>query len=335
MISLQLLDAVSTLAAALVSHPEYEEELRERWRFGEQVATELPAHVLDAADRLTTDLPAVTQLDELDTALEALYAQGGSDVLLAWCASSAWRRDVRMAALLKQAANQAEFRQWVAGVASARVLEGPLHDALACAPLVGDGADFEIDDNAEARARMEILIWEAGASALEVPDLGRWIWDSAATFKALIERPSKGALRGRVLAARCLEVSVGGMPPTTDQELVGWTLEVLQPLLLHPEPAVWVHAARALGRLTGNLEQLEGMLLDWVLGSSTVLRQRAITAFASLPAARFGFLASQLVQIVDDPGEDPWVLAAVAAATPYLFFERRDIWDKLAARVLA
>src|SRR5690606_29106925 len=117
-------------------------------------------------------------------------------------------------------------------------------------------------------------------------------------------------------------------------ELVKRTLEVLQPLLLHPEPLVWIHAARALGRLTGSVEQLQGMLLDWVMGDSPVLRQRAITAFASLPAERLGFLASQLVQIVRSPDEDAWGLAAVAAATPYLYFERRDIWDRLAERVL-
>jgi hypothetical protein len=40
--------------------------------------------------------------------------------------------------------------------------------------------------NAEARARLEILIWEAGASALELPALGAWVWGSPATFEALI-----------------------------------------------------------------------------------------------------------------------------------------------------
>ena len=43
-----------------------------------------------------------------------------------------------------------------------------------------------------------------------------------------------GALRGRVVAARCLEISVGGITPLTDRSLVGRTLQVLQPLLLHP-----------------------------------------------------------------------------------------------------
>src|SRR5690606_956703 len=122
-------------------------------------------------------------------------------------------------------------------------------------------------------------------------------------FEALIGGPAHGALRGRVLAARCLESTVCAITPMTDQALVGRTLSVLQPLLLHPEPLVWVHAARALGRLTGSMEQLQGMLLDWVMGESPVLRQRAITAFASLPADRLGFLASQLVAIVRSPDE--------------------------------
>src|SRR5262245_34299308 len=173
---------------------------------------------------------------------------------------------------------------------------------------------------------MEILIWEAGASALELPALGRWLFGSNATFDELIHKPGHGALRGRVLAARCLEISARGMTPHTSQEIIGRTLQALQPLLLHPEPLVWIHAARALGRLTGPLEQLEGMLLDWVHGDSApVLRQRAITAFASLPAERLRFLASQLVTIISSRDEDAWVLAAVAAATPYLYFERRDL----------
>jgi hypothetical protein len=125
------------------------------------------------------------------------------------------------------------------------------------------------------------------------------------------------------------------MPPGTDEALIGDTLKVLQPLLLHPEPLVWIHAARALGRLTGPLDRLEGMLLDWVHGDRPILRQRAITAFASLPAERLRFLAGQLAAIIAAPDADAWVLAAVAAATPYLHHERPDLWKKLATRVLA
>src|SRR6202021_3806820 len=99
------------------------------------------------------------------------------------------------------------------------------------------------------------------------------------------------------------------MSPAADPALVGLPLQALQPLLLHPEPLVWVHAARALGRLTGPLEQLEGSLLDWVLGESRVLRQRAMTAVASVPAERMKILAGQLAAIIDT-SEEPWVLAA-------------------------
>ena len=98
-----------------------------------------------------------------------------------------------------------------------------------------------------------------------------------------------------------------------DPELVGRTLQVLQPLLLHPEPLVWIHAARALGRLTGKLEQMEGTLLDWVLGDSAVLRQRAMTALASLPEERLKFLGGQLIALLDSPTEAVWALGAAAA----------------------
>jgi eukaryotic-like serine/threonine-protein kinase len=151
----------------------------------------------------------------------------------------------------------------------------------------------------------------------------------------MVGQPARGSLRGRVLAARCLEICVRGMPQMTDPELVGRTLQVLQPLLLHPEPLVWVHAARALGRLAGAVEQLEYTLLDWVGSASPVLRQRALTGFASLRGDRLKFLAHELVSILEAPNEEAWVLAAAAASTPYLFHERRDLWNRLADRILA
>src|SRR5580704_8256454 len=335
--------ALSTLTAVLAS-PVLAEALRARGRAGGRNGNdrrgegELPEELRVAADQLAAALPLLTHMETTVTALGALLSapdpEPTGEVLFSWCASSVWRRDVQMGRLLAVAATQPAFRDRVPVVARDRVIEGPLLDALACAPLIGRGEELALAANTEARARLEILIWEAGASALEIPALGAWLWGSHSTFEAMIRGPAHGALRGRVLAARCLEVSVRGMPPMTDPELVGRTLQVLQPLLLHPEPLVWVHAARALGRLTGPLEQLEGTLLDWVLGDSLLLRQRAMTAFASLPAERLKFLASQLRAILDAPDQEPLVLAAFAAATPYLFFERREVWDRLAARIL-
>jgi serine/threonine-protein kinase len=335
----QAQSSLSTLSEFLSSHPELEDAVRARWRPGGRdvgaIDNRLPDDVRAAADLLGGALPTLTHSEDDDVPLGSVVSGPGGEVLLLWCSASTWRRDAQMAPLLRVAAGEPAFRERVASIVRDRVVEGPMLDALACAPLLGDGTQLTLPVNVQARARLEILIWEAGASALEVPGLGSWLWGSPETFEVMIRTPAHAALRGRVLAARCLEVSVRGMPPSADPELIGRTLQVLQPLLLHPEPLVWVHAARALGRLTGPLEQMEGTLLDWVLGESKLLRQRAMTAFASLPAERLKFTARQLASILESPDEEGWVLAASAAATPYLFFERKDLWDRLAERILA
>jgi serine/threonine-protein kinase len=327
--------ALATLAEWLTTHVELAESLRARWLpdRGGGAHEALAPEVTRAADLLSATMPLLTQDEAQVGAIAKLLGDPVGGVLLSWLRASTWRRDAKLAPVLRHAAAIPALRDRAVAAARDRVIQGPMLDALECAPLLGDGVQLALPVNAEARARLEILIWEAGARAREVSSLGKWLWGSPDTFEAMIRAPAHGTLRGRVLAARCLEVSVRGMPPMTDPELVGRTLQVLQPLLLHPEPLVWVHAARALGRLTGSLEQLEGTLLDWVLGESRVLRQRAMTAFASLPGERLRFLGGQLVAILDSRDEEAWVLAAVAAATPYLFFERRELWDRLAARV--
>ena len=337
MISASLNDAFAALTSALTSQPALDPVLRRHWReeLSDHDDTPLPPAFASAADVLSAELPELSWSEDPEAVFVALLVTHGPEVLMSWCAANAWRNDTCMSGILMAAAGEADLRAAIAGAARERVVSGPLVDALACVPLTGDGRALFDPDNAEVRARLEILIWEAGNCAWALPDFGEWIWSSPAAFDTLIETPSHGALRGRVLAARCLESTVGAITPMTDPQLVGRTLSVLQPLLLHPEPLVWVHAARALGRLTGAMEELQGMLLDWVMGESPVLRQRAMTAFASLPAERLGFLASQLIAIVRSKDEDPSVLAAIAAATPYLYFERPDIWDVLAGRIYA
>jgi serine/threonine-protein kinase len=328
--------ALATLATARAAHPEVEGALRERWRTCMPTDAYMPAELRAAADLCAVTVPELMQTADGVAAIQAILATPGAEVLLAWCSASAWRRDVWISPILTMAAAQPALRPHLPRAARDRVVSGPLRDALLSVPYVGDGGALAMPAAAEARARLEILVWEAGASALEVPELGPWLFGRSETFDEMVHVPGHGALRGRVLAARCLEICAGGMPARTDSTIVGRTLQALQPLLLHPEPLVWIHAARALGRLTGPLEQLEGMLLDWIHGDSPpVLRQRAITALASLPAERLRFLASQLVTILASPDEDSWVLAAVAAATPYLFFERRDLWTRVANRVLS
>ena len=342
MISENARAALTSLATFLADRPEAEDALSAQWRATGRAgahaahAASLPSEIRAAADEVGAALATSTHSNSETAALAELLTAPEGRVLLAWSRASTWRRDVQLAKLLGHAAGMPALADVAAEIARGRVVEGPLVDALACAPLLGTGADLALPANAEARSRLEILIWEAGASALEVPHLGKWLWGSRETFQVMIKEPAHGALRGRVLAARCIEVAARGMPPMTDPELVGRTLQVLQPLLLHPEPLVWVHAARALGRMTGSFDQLESTLFDWVQGESQVLRQRAMTAFASLPAERLNFLAGPaLVATIESRDEGAWVLAAIAAATPYLFFERKDYWDRLAKRILA
>ncbi|MFO0740619.1 MAG: serine/threonine-protein kinase [Labilithrix sp.] len=325
--------ALSTLIDPFAD-PELAKGIRARWVAAPAADSSLPSEVREAADTLAQLLPGLTMDDEEIKELGEIFSEPSAEVLFGWCAESTWRRDTRIAPLLDDAAVRNLFRERVVTVARSRVVEGPLQDALRCAPLIGEGGILMEPLNAEARARLEILFWEAGASAFEVPELAKWLWGSHETFEVMIRLPARGSLRGRVLAARTLEVSVRGLSSSTDPELIGKTLQVLQPLLLHPEPLVWVHAARALGRLCGPMEQLEGTVLDWVMGQSPLLRQRAMTAFASFPADRFKLLVGQLLSIIESPQEDVWVLGAIAAATPYLFHERRDIWDRLAVRIL-
>lgn len=302
-----------------------------RWREGGSITwgwveqAELPSEIIAAADLVNDSLRVLLGSPEGLAALVPQLKEPVGKILLDWCAASTWRGDVELSGLLRSAARIATCSERAMALARTRIVCGPLLDALRCVPILR-GEELSLPINAEARARLEILFWEAGASGLEVPELGAWVWSSTESFEVVIAQPARSALRGRVVAARCLEICAGGMPPTVAPELLGRTLQVLQPLLLHPEPLVWVHAARALGRFE---------LLDWVGGNQGVLRQRSMTAFASLPGERLRAMGSLLRTIIDSPTEDAWVLAAIAAATPYLFYSRHDLWECLSKRVLA
>src|SRR6187549_1411446 len=231
MFSPQANDALAVLLQALTQQPDLEEHVHERWRSRTEAAHALPLsdEVLAATDALGKALLELSLPGQDISSLSSPFAGPSAPVLLLWCYASTWRRDIHLAPVLALAAKQPELRERVAAVAAGRVLEGPLLDALACAPLIGDGDQLALPQNSEARARLEILIWEAGASALEVPGLGRWLFGASSTFEQMVHAPARGALRGRVLAARCLEVSVSGMPKMADPELIGRTLQVLQP----------------------------------------------------------------------------------------------------------
>lgn len=329
----ELQGALSSLAGVLKESPARAGKFYETWRFGPKKDSDLKATELDALAKADAGLSAWTA-EAAQADLEAALGEHGK-VILIWVDASGGREDVTLAPLLEAAQATEEFRDHARIGARSRIVQGPLQDAIACVPLLGNPQEFRAPENFEARARLEILVWEAGARGLELPEFGKFVFASSEMFDAVIGAPARGSLRGRVLAARALEVTASAIPPHTDPQLIGQTLQVLQPLLLHPEPLVWVHAARAFGRLAGVFEPLEGTLLDWVHRANYVLRQRALTAFCSLPSMRLALLGHELESILDDPKEEAWGLAAAAAATPYLFHERRDLWDSLAQRILA
>ncbi|MEZ4340739.1 MAG: hypothetical protein R3B82_29305, partial [Sandaracinaceae bacterium] len=241
-------EALSAITIAIRATPSLARDLYTTWRYGViEHDEELDAEVADHAAALDRELPHWTRVERSPADLRSVLSHPSGEVIFIWVAASTGRHDATLSPLLGAACQHPEYRTQAVDVARSRVVEGPLDDALRCVPLLGSGEDLELKVNAEARARMEILLYEAGAAALQLPELGRWIWDSAETFDVVIGHPARGTLRGRVLAARCLEVAVCGMSPMTDPELVGRTLQTLQPLLLHPEPKVWIHAARAFG----------------------------------------------------------------------------------------
>lgn len=296
----------------------------------------LPPELAAATQVLEVSLPGLTRSGNGRSSLAELFCDPRGQVLLLWCESSVERSDVKMAALLKAALVSDRFADAPIDVARRRLVQGPLYDALSCAPLLGTGEQLTRDINSEATARLQILLWEAGASALSLPELADWVFGSESTFEALVSTPSKGSLRGRVLAARCLELCAAGMPSAKNPHMLGRTLQVLQPLLLHPEPLVSTHAARALGLLATTTDHLDGMLLDWLGGNSLVLRQRAITAATTLPTTtHMGAVRQHLMAALNDPAAESWALVAAAAGTPYLFKHNRELWDTLVEKILS
>lgn len=328
-------ESLQTLTASLRDQKISVDLLVEHWSGRSRDTTSiLDQKERAAADLLENNLPGLTRSKNGSASLCELCNTQLGETILAWCASSVERADVKIAPLLTAALRSKNWSQQAEAIARRRIVQGPLEDALSCAPLLGTGDRLSRPENLEAQTRLEILFWEAGASSLQMPGLGTWIFGSELTFNALVATPSMGSLRGRVLAARCLELCALGLPSTTNPQMLGRVLQVLQPLILHPEPLVSLHAARALGLIATTTDFLEGMLLDWIGGDSLVLRRRAITAAAVLPPDKMATVRQHLVSALADPNADDWVLPAAAASTPYLYKNNREQWDTLFGKVM-
>src|SRR5262249_2102607 len=138
MLPAQAPGALSTLLERLASRPELANAVVGRWRDGARMRSartsdeSLPDDIRAATDDLGAALSTLTKSDEGVAALVELFNVPAGKLLFSWCAASTWLPDVRLAPLLAAAARQPAFRDRVDAVARARVVEGPLADALAC-----------------------------------------------------------------------------------------------------------------------------------------------------------------------------------------------------------
>jgi serine/threonine-protein kinase len=186
---------------------------------------------------------------------------------------------------------------------------------------------------ATVRARVDLLLWEAGASALCVPELGAWLWRDPVAQRELVFEPARGNLRQRSLAARTLAVAADGMPDDgISISVVAQTSRVARALVGHPESDVWIPAARALGRLASRVPSIRLQLVRWLDSERTWERRRTVTALASVPGPQGEWIERHLDKLLSS--DDPWKLAALGPAVPYLARERVELWEQLAARLV-
>jgi serine/threonine-protein kinase len=253
-------------------------------------------------------------------------------LVVAWAASVAADPAVFLAPIL----NSARARPSPRGVsaARARVASGPLRDALGCLGQAGEPEWLAAPGAARTRARLDLLLWEAGAGALVVPELGAWLWQDPAAFELLVRARMRGNLRERVLAARTLALAADGMPESrVSPALEDSTTRAALRLLRHPEPLVWIPAARALGRLVPRLGEVRRALGRYLGDEQAGLRRRAITALGCVPGSVREWVDQQIEHAVAEG--DAWSLAALGPALPFFAAERRDLWQWVVSRIMA
>lgn len=325
------LDAIAEVAnGADVGTERFLDDLTEAFS-DNRVDRLLPPSAADAARALAAELSRLTRTGGEPACPRSMFQGVSGAILLAWAESAGPRSDVVIAGLLELGLRAHQAPSRLIRAARARVLHGPLIDALRCLPLAGD-PEWVLDDP-KARARFELLVWEAGASALALPGLGAWLF-AGGSFDRLVLEPCHGNLRRRVVAARLLALAADGFPSEEVDAARGiHTARITRDLAHHPEPMVWIPAALAMGRLSAKSRDVRALLFRWLDGDNVGERRRAVTALAAMPGAESWWLESRLSDLFRDDA-DPWTLAALGPAIPYLACERRDLWVDLARRIL-
>ncbi len=204
----------------------------------------------------------------------------------------------------------------VARAAREHVGRGPLPDALLCLALSGDPR--WLDGAPATAARVDLLIWEAGRTAMAVPELAAALLVDAAARRRFVDDRARGPLRARALAARLLAIAADGVDTAATADLLAGPAGELAS---HPESAVWIPAVRALGRLSARSPGIRLRLQRMIDGGRSE-RRRATAALACAPLPA-GLDDDALRAVLRDG--DGWRVAALGIATPLLVRERPAI----------
>jgi serine/threonine-protein kinase len=312
-------------------HPVDAAALREHWSTDTKDVLEGPDAV--AAGSLGRALAARTQLDRLDDEVAALCDQRGTGdgaaIVLTWVESMSAREELWLVPILTHLQARAELRELWTRAALARARWGPRREALRSLALVDSKRWIRRREARTLAARIDLLVWFAAEQAERHPDLGRWLLRDKRALRHLVFDRARGTSRERSLAARLLAIAaVDGpmkLPAARGVELAA----TLEQLAGHPDPEVWIHAVRAMGRLAAIEPALLGVMQRMRVDER--LRRRATTAIACLPADAPIAVTRELRALF--ASNDPWMLAALGPAIPHLAAEHREVWDSLIERV--
>ncbi|MBI4815029.1 MAG: serine/threonine protein kinase [Deltaproteobacteria bacterium] len=185
---------------------------------------------------------------------------------------------------------------------------------------------FERDTSSAREAQVELCLLEAGAAARSLPLVAQWL-GAGDRFTRFIEGRVRGTLRERVLAARALSAAVEGLDPARASSATS----VARSLATHPEPLVWIPAARSLGRLAGRVSDARTLLFEWLSSGSLGERRRATTALGAMPGDVW-WLEARLDELFHADA-DPWAVAALGPSLPFIACDRRELFDEIVRRL--
>src|SRR4051794_27695871 len=127
-------EALRALATLLTEHPDAADSVALRWQSNARAPVPLADQALALVDRISATVPELTTTDSSVVELGKLLAGAEGQTLLSFLSAAVAHRHVRMAELLSAAIKKPELHDQALRIVRGRVVEGPLSDALACAP---------------------------------------------------------------------------------------------------------------------------------------------------------------------------------------------------------